>query len=139
MRVQDGGIRLVKVCVWGGGHTFRGLFEAAQPHPVVQTTGGVKLVHVITGESLPQVTGDNLTGLVVFHASHSLALDPQGLATGQGQLFDLADGFNVACGIRGVVAHIYPVVILNAGFPNSGRDSWLSRWNKGHCGGFGGG
>ena len=97
--------------------TFRGLFEAAQPHPVVQTTGGVKLVHVITGESLPQVTGDNLTGLVVFHASHSLALDPQGLATGQGQLFDLADGFNVACGIRGVVAHIYPVVILNAGFP----------------------
>lgn len=94
--------------------TLRGLLQTAQADPVVQTARGVKLVHVITGKSLPQVTGDDLTGLVVVHAPDGLTLNPEGILTGVRKLLYLGDGLDVTWGARCVVTYIDPGVVLNA-------------------------
>lgn len=104
------------VCVITGWRltTLRGLLQTAQADPVVQTARGVKLVHVVTGKSLPQVTGDDLTGLVVVHAPDGLTLDPEGVLTGVRELLYLGDGLDVTWGARCVVTYIDPGVVLNA-------------------------
>lgn len=85
----------MKVGVGGGWYTLRGLLQTAQADPVVQTARGVKLVHIVTGKSLPQVTGDDLTGLVVVHAPDGLTLNPEGVLTGVRELLYLGDGLDV--------------------------------------------
>lgn len=104
------------VCVITGWRltTLRGLLQTAQADPVVQTSRGVKLVHIVTGKSLPQVTGDDLTGLVVVHAPDGLTLDPEGVLTGVRELLYLGDGLDVTWGARCVVTYIDPGVVLNA-------------------------
>lgn len=94
--------------------TLRGLLQTAQADPVVQTARGVKLVHIVTGKSLPQVTGDDLTGLVVVHAPDGLTLNPEGILTGVRELLYLGDGLDVTWGARCVVTYIDPGVVLNA-------------------------
>lgn len=104
------------VCVITGWRltTLRGLLQTAQADPVVQTARGVKLVHIVTGKSLPQVTGDDLTGLVVVHAPDGLTLDPERVLTGVRELLYLGDGLDVTWGARCVVTYIDPGVVLNA-------------------------
>lgn len=104
------------VCVITGWRltTLGGLLQTAQADPVVQTARGVKLVHIVTGKSLPQVTGDDLTGLVVVHAPDGLTLDPEGVLTGVRELLYLGDGLDVTWGARCVVTYIDPGVVLNA-------------------------
>lgn len=104
------------VCVITGWRltTLRGLLQTAQADPVVQTARGVKLVHIVTGKSLPQVTGDDLTGLVVVHAPDGLTLNPEGVLTGVRKLLYLGDGLDVTWGARCVVTYIDPGVVLNA-------------------------